>query len=76
MYLGVHVVCVILIVNPGKDRFCLDSRKVNEVTKKDAYPIPSLEGLVAVVLALKKLRMYIDGHLFKIITDHTSLKWL
>lgn len=28
----------------GKSRLCLDSRKLNEVTKKDAYPLPKIDG--------------------------------
>jgi len=32
---------------PGKVRFCLDARKFNAVTVKDAYPIPVMEGLLS-----------------------------
>lgn len=28
----------------GKSRLCLDSRKLNDVTKKDAYPLPKIDG--------------------------------
>lgn len=34
-----------LVIKPGKVRLCLDARKVNSVTKKDAYPLPSIEGI-------------------------------
>lgn len=34
-----------LVVKPGKVRLCLDARKLNNVTKKDAYPLPSIEGI-------------------------------
>lgn len=34
-----------LVVKPNKVRLCLDARKVNQVTKKDAYPLPSMEGI-------------------------------
>lgn len=30
----------------GKIRLCLDARKVNEATVKDAYPLPIIEGLL------------------------------
>lgn len=30
----------------GKSRLCLDSRKVNGLTKKDAYPLPLIDGLL------------------------------
>jgi hypothetical protein len=36
-----------LVVKPGKVRLCLDARKVNDCTKKDAYPLPSSEGIFA-----------------------------
>ena len=30
----------------GKARLCLDSRSVNTATKKDAYPMPNIEGII------------------------------
>ncbi|XP_065368079.1 uncharacterized protein LOC135960632 [Calliphora vicina] len=36
-----------LVIKPNKVRLCLDARKVNSVTKKDAYPLPSIEGIFA-----------------------------
>jgi len=38
---------VTLHVKLGKVRFCLDARKLNAVTVKDAYPIPIMEGLLS-----------------------------
>lgn len=38
---------VILVKKPGKIRLCLDSRKVNALTKKLAYPLPHMEGLLS-----------------------------
>lgn len=38
---------VVMVRKPGKNRLCLDYRKVNAVTKKDAYPIPIINGLLA-----------------------------
>lgn len=34
-----------LVIKPNKVRLCLDARKVNLHTKKDAYPLPSIEGI-------------------------------
>lgn len=31
----------------GKTRLCLDARKINDVTKKDAYPLPIIDGLLS-----------------------------
>lgn len=36
-----------MVIKPNKIRLCLDARKVNSVTKKDAYPLPSIEGIFA-----------------------------
>lgn len=36
-----------LVIKPQKVRLCLDARKLNSVTKKDAYPLPSIEGIFA-----------------------------
>ena len=30
----------------GSYRFCLDFRKVNSVTKRDAYPLPQMNGIL------------------------------
>ena len=32
---------------PGKNRLCLDARKLNDCTTKDAYPLPHIEGLLS-----------------------------
>lgn len=34
-----------MVVKPNKIRLCLDARKVNQVTRKDAYPLPNIEGI-------------------------------
>src|SRR6266498_5531636 len=39
------------------------------------YPITDLEGLV-VFWAVKKLKRYLRGTLFTIITDHSALKYI
>ncbi|KAH8406924.1 hypothetical protein KR215_010419, partial [Drosophila sulfurigaster] len=38
---------VVLVQKPGKVRLCLDSRKVNEVTIKNAYPMPLIDGILS-----------------------------
>jgi len=38
---------VVLVQKPGKVRLCLDSRKVNMVTTKDAYPLPQIDGILS-----------------------------
>lgn len=38
---------VVLVRKPGKNRLCLDSRKLNSVTKKMAYAIPNINGLLS-----------------------------
>lgn len=49
------------------------SQKLNKAQRN--YSITELECL-AVILAIKKFRSYIEGHEFRVITDHASLKWL
>jgi len=36
-----------LVQKPGKVRLCLESRKVNAATKKDAYPLPQIDGILS-----------------------------
>ena len=38
---------VVNVRKPGKVRLCLDSRKLNIVTKKDSYPLPHINGLLS-----------------------------
>lgn len=38
---------VVLVRNLGKVRLCLDSRKVNKLTQKDAYPMPIIDGILS-----------------------------
>lgn len=38
---------IVLVQKPGKVRLCLDSRKVNEVTVKNAYPMPLIDGILS-----------------------------
>lgn len=38
---------VVMVKKPnGKYHFCLDFRKVNSVSKKDAYPLPNMNGIL------------------------------
>lgn len=38
---------VVLVRKPGKNRLCLDSRRLNTVTKKMAYGLPNINGLLS-----------------------------
>lgn len=37
----------VLVRKPGKVRLCIDSRRLNSVTKKDSYPLPHISGLLS-----------------------------
>lgn len=37
----------VVVIKPGNVRMCLDSRKLNSVTVKDAYPIPNIDGILS-----------------------------
>lgn len=38
---------IVMVKKPnGKYRFCLDFRKVNSVSKRDAYPLPNMNGIL------------------------------
>jgi len=39
-----------LVLKPNKVRLCLDARKLNNVTQKDAYPLASIEGILSWLL--------------------------
>lgn len=36
-----------VVRKPGKNRFCLDARKLNALTIKDAYPLQNIEGIIS-----------------------------
>ncbi|XP_043063215.1 uncharacterized protein LOC122319687 [Drosophila yakuba] len=36
-----------VVRRPDKNRFCLDARKLNNLTVKDAYPLPCIEGILS-----------------------------
>ena len=36
-----------VVRKPNKTRFCLDARKLNDVTKKDAYPLQNIDGILS-----------------------------
>ena len=44
---------IVMAKRNGKYRFCLDFRKVNEVTKKDAYPLPYMSVILDRLRAAK-----------------------
>lgn len=46
---------VVVSKENGKTRLCLDSRKLNERTKKDAYPLPYISGILGRFVGTKFL---------------------
>lgn len=38
---------IVNVRKPGKIRLCLDSRRLNAITKKDSYPLPHINGLLS-----------------------------
>ncbi|KAH8406928.1 hypothetical protein KR222_007158, partial [Zaprionus bogoriensis] len=37
---------IVMVTKPGKVRICLDCRKVNSFTEKDAYPLPQISEIL------------------------------
>lgn len=47
---------IVMVKKPnGKIRLCLDSRKLNEVTKKDSYPLPYISRILGNIVGSKYL---------------------
>ena len=61
------------IINDEERVLEFASRTMNAAERN--YSVTERECL-AVIWAVKKFRCYIEGHDFKIITDHSSLRWL
>lgn len=38
---------IVMVTKPGKVRICLDCRKINSFTEKDAYPLPQISGILS-----------------------------
>ena len=36
-----------VVRKPGKNRFCLDARKLNKLTVEDAYPLQNIDGILS-----------------------------
>jgi len=48
-----------MVTKPGKVRICLDCRKANSFTEKDAYPLPQISGILS-LLVLKGISKYLE----------------
>lgn len=58
----------------GKDRvICYLSRSLTKIERKYAT---TEKELLAIIFAVEKLRPYLQGTKFTVVTDHYSLKWL
>lgn len=70
---GVGGVLFQLDESGGEHPIAFMSRKLNSAQRN--YSVTEQECLAA-ILSLKKFRGYVEGHAFRILTDHASLKWL
>lgn len=70
---GVGGVLCQLDENQIERPICFYSHKLNKAQRN--YSITELECLAA-VMSIKFFRPYVEGHAFKVITDHASLRWL
>jgi len=68
--------CMVLVEcdESGNERpIAYMSHKLNGAQRN--YTVTELECL-AVLLAIRKCRMYVESHKFKVVTDHSTLRWL
>jgi len=47
---------VTLVMKPGKNRLCLDARRLSKVTKKDAYPLQNIDGILSIFISSVDLK--------------------
>ena len=63
----------------GSARFCVDYRRLNDVTRKDSFPLPridmTLDALNGAAKSYGTFSSLLLRKSFLICTDHASLRW-
>jgi hypothetical protein len=58
---------VLVIKKDGRPRFCVDYRMLNDVTKKDAYPLPRVDECLDALAGAKWLDLCLIGMAFPVL---------
>jgi len=68
--------CITLVRKPGKKGLCLDAKKLNERTIKDAYPQQNIEGILSRINTTKHISTVDLKHAFwQIETEESDRKY-